>query len=35
MKTGKKVVTSQNYLTDQDKKNNNRITLQSGKKKNK
>ncbi|MBS1760128.1 MAG: Bro-N domain-containing protein [Bacteroidetes bacterium] len=35
MKTGQKVVTSQNYLTEQEKKNNNRITLQSGNKKNK
>lgn len=35
IKTGQKVVTSQNYLTEQEKKKNNQIALQSGKKKNK
>ena len=32
IKTGQKVVTSQNYLTDQQKKTNDRISLQSNKK---
>lgn len=35
IKTGQKVVTSQNYLMEQEKKKNNQIALQSGKKKNK
>ncbi len=33
IKTGQKVVTTQNYLTEQEKKKNNLIALQSGKKK--
>jgi hypothetical protein len=33
IKTGQKVVTSQNYLTEQEKKKNNQIALQSAKKK--
>ena len=35
VKTGQKVITSQNYLTDQEKKKNNLISSQSAKKKNK
>ncbi len=35
IKTGQKVVTSQNYLTDQEKKKNNQIAFQSAKNKNK
>lgn len=35
IKTGQKVVTSQNYLTEQEKKKNNLISAQSGKKKSK
>ena len=35
IKTGQKVVTTQNYLSEQDKKKNNQITFQSAKKKNK
>ena len=35
IKTGQKVVTTQNYLTEQDKKKNNQIAFQSAKKKNK
>ncbi len=33
LKTGQKVITSQNYLTEQEKKKNNLITVQSAKKK--
>ena len=35
IKTGQKVVTPQNYLTDQEKKKNNQIALQSKKRKTK
>ena len=34
IKTGQKVVTAQNYLTEQEKKKNNQIALESEKRKN-